>query len=99
MERDELMPSICERLRKVVGEPIGAGLARNWLANPDGLEAADLIETQAALLEEVEGVLARAWFYVVAVAAEHCADQDMVFLDELDATLAKLKEREAHNEA
>lgn len=50
MNKDKLV--IVERLRKIEIDPIGEGLARNWHRNPDGPEAAAMIE---ALYEALLG--------------------------------------------
>lgn len=94
MERDELMPSICERLRKVVGEPIGAGLARNWLANPDGLEAADLIETLAAERDRLVEAAKRARDFLAGNRGRlESTDPGRLIEKALDDALASIGER------
>ena len=60
---------LVERLRAVESDPIGCGLARNWYRNPDGPEAADLIESLSLRMRECEEALGDARKYVLQVAA------------------------------
>lgn len=98
--------SICERLRApdfwTAGFHRNGSLSEQEEAAP--FEAATLIETQAALLEEVEGVLERAHTMLVGLAAkaannrERAAEQAITErAKETGATLAKLWE--THDEA
>lgn len=102
--------SICEMLRApdfwTAGFHRNGSLSEQEEAAP--FEAATLIETQAALLEEVEGVLGRLVERTAFVSAAggvnvstSGVDVFMSFeqIKQQAATLAKLKERETHNEA
>ena len=66
---------LVERLRAVESDPIGCGLARNWYRNPDGPEAADLIESLSLRMRECERELEIAVAYLQAAA--NWTDEDM----------------------
>lgn len=52
---------ICEELRAMARDPIGCGLVREWPVNPQGYEAASLIEelyeALERALENIQGCL------------------------------------------
>ena len=48
---------LCERLRRI-NAPTGFGSIRSYPANPDGHQAADTLERQAAVIERLRGALA-----------------------------------------
>lgn len=97
MKRNELMPSICEMLR---GFECSDALGNGDFSVCD--EAADLIETQAALLDDAEGVLGRLVERTAFVSAARGVNVSTSGVDVFmsfeqikrqAATLAKLKER------
>jgi len=47
---------LCERLRAVESSRHG-GVTTNWHRNPDGPEAADTLERQAAEIERLRGIM------------------------------------------
>ena len=71
---------LCERLRGEEIDPFAPGLRHVSYANPDGPEAADTLERQAAEIERLRGAL------------EAKADEGMLVLE----TLAKMTPDRAH---
>lgn len=80
---------LLKRLREVVSTPPDSnGLATNWYRNPDGPEAADLIEALTAENEQLRDKLAKAneahWFYFgddcssnqCRFSIDECIDED-----------------------
>ncbi len=61
---------LCERLRAVESSGHG-GVTTNWYRNPEGPEAADTLERQAAEIERLRGAL---WPFAKAAALFDAGD-------------------------
>jgi hypothetical protein len=74
---------LCERLRAVESSGHG-GVTTNWHRNPDGPEAADTLERQAAEIKRLRGALEVARHALVCTENLRCTDQS------IEALAAKL---------
>jgi hypothetical protein len=75
---------LCERLRAVESSRHG-GVTTNWHRNPDGIEAANTLERQAAEIERLREALEEADRLLVAFTGEGTATLSLSGKTQTDA--------------
>ena len=72
---------LCERLRAVESSGHG-GVTTNWHRNPDGPQAADTLERQAAEIERLRDSAAKTFADVVFLRKDHPGQSEQFYAEE-----------------